>query len=142
MPKVKLTKTALKQQRDSLKQFLVQRYYKDFVRSGALLSDSDKAKLRALNKEEATLSTEFQKRLLAATKAGAETRGLLVEDSRKASGNSEPTLSINAVFAGSGGEVYSTFRKGDRFQSSPPKPTFSITDAGGRTVANGNLEYG
>jgi hypothetical protein len=77
-----------------------------------------------------------------ATKAGAETRGLLVEDSRKASGNSEPTLSINAVFAGSGGEVYSTFRKGDRFQSSPPKPTFSIVQAGGKTVATGNLEFG
>jgi peptidyl-dipeptidase Dcp len=56
---------------DSIKQFLVTRYYKDFVRAGALLSDSDKAKLRELNKEEATLTTDFQKRLLAATKAGA-----------------------------------------------------------------------
>ena len=67
---------------DSIKQFLVTRYYKDFVRSGALLSDSDKAKLRELNKEEASLTTEFQKRLLAATKAGA----VVVTDSTKLAG--------------------------------------------------------
>ena len=77
---------------DSLKQFLVQRYYKDFVRSGALLSDSDKAKLRALNKEEATLSTEFQKRLLAATKAGA----VVVTDSTQLAGLSAGALAAAA----------------------------------------------
>ena len=31
---------------------LVERYYRDFVRSGALLSDADKETLRALNKEQ------------------------------------------------------------------------------------------
>jgi peptidyl-dipeptidase Dcp len=67
---------------DSVKQFLVTRYYKDFVRAGALLSDSDKAKLRELNKEEATLTTDFQKRLLAATKAGA----VVVTDSTQLAG--------------------------------------------------------
>jgi peptidyl-dipeptidase Dcp len=67
---------------DSIQQFLVRRYYKDFVRAGALLSDSDKAKLRALNQEEASLSTEFQQRLLAATKAGA----LAVTDSTQLAG--------------------------------------------------------
>jgi hypothetical protein len=77
-----------------------------------------------------------------ASKAGAETRGLLAEDSSKSSGNSETTLSINANLAGSGGEIYSTFLKGDRFQSKPPKPTFSIVQAGGKTVASGNLEFG
>ena len=73
---------------DSVQQFLVTRYYKDFVRSGALLSDSDKAKLRALNKEEAALTTDFQKRLLAATKAGA----LHVTDSTQLAGLSPAEL--------------------------------------------------
>ena len=67
---------------DSGQQFLIRRYYKDFVRAGALLGDSDKAKLRAFNKEEASLSTEFQQRLLAATKAGA----LVVTDSTQLDG--------------------------------------------------------
>jgi hypothetical protein len=77
-----------------------------------------------------------------ATKARAGTRGLLVEDSSNATAKSEPTLSINATLAGSGGEIYSTFLKGERFQSRPPKPTFSIVQAGGKTVATGNLEFG
>jgi len=62
---------------DTLQTYLVERYYRDFVRSGALLADSDKAKLRDLNREEATLEARFQQRLLAATKAGA----LVVDDS-------------------------------------------------------------
>jgi peptidyl-dipeptidase Dcp len=61
---------------DSVQSFLVERYYKDFVRSGALLADADKTKLRALNEEESKLSTDFQNRLLAGTKAG----GLVVSD--------------------------------------------------------------
>jgi peptidyl-dipeptidase Dcp len=73
---------------DSVQQFLVTRYYKDFVRAGALLSDSDKATLRELNKEEASLSTDFQKRLLAATKAGA----LHVTDSTELAGLSPAEL--------------------------------------------------
>ncbi len=57
-------------------------YYDRFVRSGALLSDSDKAKLRSLNQEESKLSTEFQNRLLAGTKAGA----VVVDDSTELAG--------------------------------------------------------
>jgi len=56
---------------DSVQLFLVERYYRDFVRAGALLSDSDKVRLRALNQEEASLSTAFQQKLLAATAAAA-----------------------------------------------------------------------
>jgi len=67
---------------DSVQQFLVQRYYRDFVRAGALLSEVNKSSLRALNQEEATLSTEFQKRLLAATKAAA----VVVDDSTQLAG--------------------------------------------------------
>jgi peptidyl-dipeptidase Dcp len=56
---------------DAVQQFLVERYYRDFVRAGALLSEADKKALRALNEEESALSTDFQIRLLAATKGGA-----------------------------------------------------------------------
>jgi peptidyl-dipeptidase Dcp len=51
--------------------FLVELYNRNFVRAGAQLSEADKTKLRALNQEEAKLSTDFQNKLLAATKAGA-----------------------------------------------------------------------
>jgi peptidyl-dipeptidase Dcp len=50
---------------------LVERYNRNFVRAGAQLSESDKVRMRALNQELSTLSTEFSKKLLAGTKAGA-----------------------------------------------------------------------
>jgi peptidyl-dipeptidase Dcp len=46
-------------------------YYRQFVHAGALLSDKDKAKLQAINKEDASLETQFQQKLVAAAKAGA-----------------------------------------------------------------------
>jgi peptidyl-dipeptidase Dcp len=52
---------------------LVERYRRNFVRAGAQLSEADKTRLRALNQEESRLTTDFQNRLLAATKAGAVT---------------------------------------------------------------------
>jgi peptidyl-dipeptidase Dcp len=61
---------------------LVERYYRDFVRAGARLSPTGKTRLRALNQEEAKLTTDFQQRLLAATKAGA----VVVEDSTQLAG--------------------------------------------------------
>jgi peptidyl-dipeptidase Dcp len=51
--------------------FLTERYHRQFVRAGAKLSETDKAALRELNKEESSLQTEFQNKLLAGTKAGA-----------------------------------------------------------------------
>ncbi len=68
--------TAIYKQRDSLKLDseslrLVEHYYKQFVRSGANLSDSDKDELKKLNEEESTLSNAFVTKLLAATKDGA-----------------------------------------------------------------------
>ena len=50
---------------------LVEKTYTDFVRAGAELTEDDQTKLRALNKEESTLSTEFQNKLLAGTNAAA-----------------------------------------------------------------------
>ncbi|MGZ7041764.1 MAG: M3 family metallopeptidase [Thermoanaerobaculia bacterium] len=51
--------------------YLVERYYKNFVRSGASLPDADQAKLRALNQEESKLTTSFREKVLADTNAGA-----------------------------------------------------------------------
>ncbi|HJT16893.1 MAG TPA: M3 family metallopeptidase, partial [Thermoanaerobaculia bacterium] len=50
---------------------LVERYYRDFVRSGAELPENQKTALRALNKEQSQLTTEFRKRVLAATNDAA-----------------------------------------------------------------------
>jgi len=50
---------------------LLEYQYKEFVLAGAKLSDDDKAKLKKLNEEEANLTTDFVKKLLAATKDSA-----------------------------------------------------------------------
>jgi peptidyl-dipeptidase Dcp len=67
---------AVYKQRDSLKldaesMRLVEVVYDRFVRSGANLSDADKAELKKLNEEISTLSAAFSTKLLAATKDGA-----------------------------------------------------------------------
>ncbi len=44
--------------------YLLERYYKDFVRAGAKLSDSNKEKLKKINVELATLQTQFEQNVL------------------------------------------------------------------------------
>jgi peptidyl-dipeptidase Dcp len=44
--------------------YLLERYYKDFVRAGAKLSDADKEKLKKINAELATLQTQFEQNVL------------------------------------------------------------------------------
>ena len=44
--------------------YLLERYYKDFVRAGAKLSDADKEKLKKINAELATLQTDFEQDVL------------------------------------------------------------------------------
>ncbi len=44
--------------------YLLERYYKDFVRAGAKLSDSDKEKMKKINTELATLQTDFEQDVL------------------------------------------------------------------------------
>jgi len=44
--------------------YLLERYYKDFVRAGAKLSDLDKEKLKRINAELATLQTQFEQSVL------------------------------------------------------------------------------
>src|SRR5437588_17437 len=49
---------------DAESAYLLERYYKDFVRAGAQLSDSDKEKLKKINAELATLQTQFEQNVL------------------------------------------------------------------------------
>src|SRR4051794_2066656 len=51
--------------------FLAERYYKNFVRSGAQLNEADKTALRALNQEQSKLTTQYRDRILADTNASA-----------------------------------------------------------------------
>jgi peptidyl-dipeptidase Dcp len=62
-------RASLKLDPESLR--LLQVTYDRFVRSGANLSDADKAELKKLDEEISTLSTAFSTKLLAATKDGA-----------------------------------------------------------------------
>ena len=56
---------------DAESKHLLERYYKDFVRAGAKLSDADKEKLKAMNAELATLETTFEQNVLKEKNAGA-----------------------------------------------------------------------
>ncbi len=80
---------------DSVQRYLVERYYKNFVRSGALLSEQDKSRLRALNQEESKLTSTFHNRLLAATKAGA----LVADDPSQLEGMSAGDIAAAAAAA-------------------------------------------
>ena len=50
---------------------LVERYYTDFVRAGAKLSEADKIKLKDINGQLATLGTQFDQKLIAGRNAAA-----------------------------------------------------------------------
>jgi peptidyl-dipeptidase Dcp len=58
---------------------LIERYYRNYVRSGAMLSDADKDKLRALNQEETKLNTDYRAKLLADTDQSAVVVDTLAE---------------------------------------------------------------
>ena len=68
-PKLFARVKALYEKRDELgldpeSAYLLERYYKDFVRAGAKLSDEDKEKLKKINAELANLQTEFEQNVL------------------------------------------------------------------------------
>ena len=75
--------------------FLVEQYHRNFIRAGAQLSEADKTRLRALNQEEAKLSTDFSNKLLAATKAGA----LVLDNVAQLDGLSEGEIATAAEAA-------------------------------------------
>ncbi|QWT19954.1 peptidyl-dipeptidase Dcp [Bacillus sp. NP157] len=66
--------------------------YQDFVHAGAKLSEADKTRLKEINKEESTLSTQFTNKLLAATKAAA----LVVDDKKALDGLSDSDIASAA----------------------------------------------
>jgi len=87
----------LKLDHESMK--LVSYYYNQFVHAGANLSSEDKAKLKKLNEEEATLIAKFDNQLLAGTKAG----GLVVDDKSKLNGLSSAEIDADSLAAVSRG---------------------------------------
>lgn len=75
----------------------VEKYYKDFVRSGALLGEADKATLSELNTELADLYLTFNKNLLGATNAFS----LVVSDSARLAGIPANVVAVAAEEAAS-----------------------------------------
>lgn len=69
--------------------------YKGFVHAGANLSGADKAALTALNSEESTLSSAFNRLLLAANKAAA----FLTSDKQELAGMSDEQIAAAAASA-------------------------------------------
>src|SRR6185437_4294055 len=69
--------------------------YRQFVHSGANLSDADKAQLRAINKRDASLEAAFEQKLVAAAKAGA----LIVGDKKDLAGLSDREIAAAAAAA-------------------------------------------
>ncbi|MEG1247198.1 MAG: peptidyl-dipeptidase Dcp [Citrobacter sp.] len=66
-----------------------------FVLAGARLNETDKARLKALNTESATLTSQFNQRLLAASKSGA----LVVDDVSQLDGLSPEEIAMAAAAA-------------------------------------------
>ena len=74
---------------------LVDVVHAQFVHAGAKLSAEDKAKLKTLNTEEASLEAAFNNKLLAAAKAGA----LVVDDKARLAGLSDADIAAAAQSA-------------------------------------------
>ena len=78
---------------------LLERYYKDFVRAGALLSESDKNVLKALNVELAALSTTFSQNVLKEINASA----VLVDTREELAGLTDAAITAAANAAKAAG---------------------------------------
>jgi peptidyl-dipeptidase Dcp len=70
-------------------------YYRQFVHAGANLAAKDQARLREINKQDATLETQFQQKLIAGAKAGA----LVVSDKAQLAGLSAAEIANAAEAA-------------------------------------------
>ena len=80
---------------DAESQRLVDVVYGNFVHAGAKLSAADKAKLKVLNEEESTLSTQFGNKLREATKKAA----LVINDKAELAGLSDADIAAAAQAA-------------------------------------------
>lgn len=85
---------------DPESKWLLERYYKDFVRAGARLSESDKSKLKAMNAELATLQTTFDQNVLKEKNAGS----ILVNDRAELAGLSDNEIAAAAAAAKADGK--------------------------------------
>lgn len=99
-PKLFARVKAIYDQRAALKlagdaEYLLERYYDDFVRAGALLSDADKDTMRALNKEQSQLSDQFRNKVLADSNASA----LVIDDKAELDGLPEADIAAAAEAA-------------------------------------------
>ncbi len=74
---------------------LVERYHTDFVRAGAMLSDEDKERLKAINAEMAELSTVFSQNVLNEVNAGA----IVVDTREELAGLSDNAIAAAEVAA-------------------------------------------
>ncbi|HEY9255358.1 MAG TPA: M3 family metallopeptidase [Stenotrophomonas sp.] len=74
---------------------LVEKYYTDFVRDGAKLSDADKVTLKSMNAEMARLGTQFSQNVLAEVNAAA----VVVDDVKQLDGLSDEQISAAAEAA-------------------------------------------
>ena len=99
-PKLWARVKVLWDQRDALgldaeSRYLLERYHKNFVRAGAELPADAQAKLRALNEEEAKLTTRYAELLLAGTNAA----GIIVSDRRELAGLTDAEIAAAAARA-------------------------------------------
>ncbi len=85
---------------DSESKWLLERYYKDFVRAGAKLSEADKTKLKALNAELATLQTSFEQNVLKEKNASS----IVVDTKDELAGLSENEIAAAAAAAKADGK--------------------------------------
>jgi peptidyl-dipeptidase Dcp len=74
---------------------LVERYYQDFVRSGASLSEKDKARIREINTEAAKLGTQFTQNVLAEVNDSA----IVVDTQEELAGMSDEQVAAAAEAA-------------------------------------------
>ncbi len=103
-PKLFARVDAVYQQKSSLNtedQRLVEFYYDQFVRAGAKLSAADKAKMRDLNAELATLATEFSQNSLKSFKNDA----IVVTNKAELDGLSESEIATLAAAAKAAGKT-------------------------------------
>jgi len=85
---------------DAESKWLLERYYKDFVRAGAKLSEADKTKLKALNAELATLQTSFEQDVLKEKNASS----IVVDTRAELAGLSDNEIAAAAAAAKTDGK--------------------------------------
>lgn len=85
---------------DAESKWLLERYYKDFVRAGAKLSEEDKTKLKALNAELATLQTTFEQNVLKEKNASS----IVVDDRADLAGLSDNEIAAAVAAAKADGK--------------------------------------